>query len=60
MVTNGKHVFTFFVDGEQIAFVTVHPSQKDRFQQLMTRLCRYATKFGYNVQFSSKEEKTDE
>lgn len=56
MVTNGKHIFTFYVDGEQVAFVSVHPSQKDRFQMLLTRLCRYAAKFNYNVQFECKEE----
>ncbi len=47
--------FTFFVDGAEVAFVTVHPSQQDRFRQLMTRLCRYAARFNYNVQFETKE-----
>lgn len=47
--------FTFFVDGAEVAFVTAHPSQLDRFTQLITRLCRYAARFGYNVQFETKE-----
>lgn len=47
--------FTFFVNGEEVAFVTVHPSQRDRFQLLITRLCRYAARFNYNVQFETKE-----
>lgn len=56
MVTNGKYKFTFYVDGAETAFVMVHPSQKDRFSVLMSRLCRYATKFGYNVQYDTKME----
>lgn len=47
--------FTFFVDGAEIAFVIAHPSQVDRFNQLLSRLCRYAARFGYNVQFEMKE-----
>ena len=60
MVTNGKHIFTFYVEGQEVAFVAVHPSQKDRFCNLMSRLCRYAARFSYNVQFDIKEEKTEE
>lgn len=47
--------FTFYVDGSEVAFVIAHTSQLDRFQQLMTRICRYAARFGYNVQFDTKE-----
>lgn len=42
---------TFFVNGNETAFVTVHPSQKDRAELLLSRLCRYAARFNYNVQF---------
>ena len=47
--------FTFFVEGAEVTFVTVHPSQLDPFRKLMTRLCRYAARFSYNVQFETKE-----
>jgi len=46
---------TFFIDGNEVAFVTAHPSQVDRFNLLMQRLCRYAARFNYNVQYQTKE-----
>ena len=46
---------TFFVDSTEVTYVTVHPSQLDRFRRLITLLCRYASHFNYNVQFETKE-----
>ena len=43
---------TFFLNGDEVAFVEVYPSQFDRFITIMSRLCKYAAHFGYNIQYS--------
>lgn len=43
-----------YLNGDEIAFVNVFPSQKDRFEKLLERLGRYAAKFGCNFQFNTQ------
>lgn len=42
----------FYVDGDEVAWVNLYPSQKQRLELLMQRLGRYASRFGYNFQFT--------
>lgn len=45
---------TLYLNGIEIAFVNVFPSQKDRFEKLLERIGRYAAKFGCNLQFNTE------
>ena len=47
--------FTLFVDGDQIAWVVAWMSEVDRFECILKRVCRYAAKFGYNLQYEIKD-----
>lgn len=43
-----------YLNGIEIAFVNVLPSQKDRFEKLLERLGRYAARCDCNFQFSTQ------
>jgi hypothetical protein len=45
---------TLYLNGDEVAFVNVLPSQKDRFEKLLERLGRYAARFGCNFQLSTQ------
>ena len=47
--------FTFYVNGDETAWVVVWPSQVDRFECIIKRVCLYASKFGYNLQYETTE-----
>lgn len=44
---------TLFLNGDEIAFVMVPVSQKDRFETLVRQLSRYAKRFGNDVTYST-------
>lgn len=44
---------TLFLNGDEIAFVMVPVSQKDRFETLVRQLSRYAKRFGNEVTYST-------
>lgn len=45
----------FYVDGDEVAQVSFAPSQRQRLEMLVKRLCIYAARFGYNVQFEIRD-----
>lgn len=45
---------TLYLNGDEIAFVNVLPSQKDRFEKLLARLGMYAARFDCNFQFDTQ------
>ena len=47
--------FTFFVNGDKIAWVISYPSQVDRFECIIKRVCLYTAKFGYNLQYTMED-----
>jgi len=47
--------FTFYVNGDETAWVVVWPSEVDRFECIVKRVCRYAAKFNYNLQYEMKD-----
>ena len=44
---------TLFLNGDEIAFVMVPVSQKDRFETLVRQLSSYAKRFGNDVTYST-------
>ena len=49
-----------FDNGDEIAFVDVPISEKDRFETLIRQLARYALRFGHSVQYSTDIEEVEE
>ena len=47
--------FTFYVNGDKTAWVVVWPSEVDRFECIIKRVCRYAAKFSYNLQYEATD-----
>lgn len=45
---------TLYLNGDEVAFVNVFPSQKDRFEKLLERLGRYAARNDCNFQFDTQ------
>lgn len=45
----------FYVKGEEHCSVMVKPSQDKSFTELMRKLCSYAARSGFDVQFSTEE-----
>jgi hypothetical protein len=43
-----------FDNGDEIAFVDVPVSQKDRFETLVRQLARYALRFDHSIQYSTE------
>lgn len=44
-----------YKDGEIVAFVMIHPSQINRADIWLRRVCMYAAKFGTSYQYSIDE-----
>ncbi len=46
---------SFYIRGEEHCSVMVKPSQNNSFMELMRKLCVYASRFGFDVQFNTEE-----
>ena len=49
-----ERIYSFYHDGNELCSVRVSYEQAHPFEVMFRRLCRYAGRFGYDIQYQSE------